>query len=241
MVSEVFGSSVTLGGVAFSPDGQRLAATRVNDRVDLWDLESGERAAVLEAQDWAADVAFSPDGELLATASRDDVIFWDAATGDEIAALPAGDVNGVALSPDGELLATAEDHGPARLWDVESQEPTAALSSSAAWLHDVAFSPDGKLLATAASRDGDVQLWDVATGDLVANLGGHSDNVHAVAFSPDGELLVTASRDSGILVRHLVLTPHEACALISHQVTRDALVNALGGDDPQACTELREP
>ena len=67
-------------------------------------------------------MAFSPDGLLLATASRDETArVWDPATGGCLRTLPGrrrhGSVYGVAFSPDGHLLATASGDGAARLWD----------------------------------------------------------------------------------------------------------------------------
>ena len=107
--------------LAFSPDGETLAADRGDSAIVLWDMASGEQRAVLEAH--AGDVtglAFSPDGRLLASSSRDLTIrLWEISTGKELNALVghSGWAQAVAFSPDGATLASgALDQ--TRLWGV---------------------------------------------------------------------------------------------------------------------------
>jgi WD40 repeat protein len=137
------------------------------------------------------DVAFSPHGKIVATASQDGTArLWDVATQQQIGTPLRADssgVLGVAFSPDGTMLATASQDGTARLWDVAThQQIGAPLRADAAAVNAVAFSPDGKTLATA-SDDGTVRLWDVAThrqiGAPIDPVGGP---VQRVAFGRGG-------------------------------------------------------
>ncbi|MGK7874841.1 MAG: AAA-like domain-containing protein, partial [Xenococcaceae cyanobacterium] len=139
-------------------------------------------------------VAFSPDGEQLATASFDGTArLWDL-KGNLLAELEGhqGKVTSVAFSPDGEQLVTASFDGTARLWDLK-ENLLAELEGHQGKVTSVAFSPDGEQLATA-SRDRTARLWDLK-GNLLAELEGHQGTVTSVAFSPDGEQLATASGD----------------------------------------------
>ena len=151
-------------------------------------------------RDSVRSVSFSPDGRLVATASRDGTArLWEVASGQPVGEPLTGHTAAIwdlSFSPDGRLVATASVDGTARLWEVASGQPVGEpLTGHTAPLHGVAFSPDGRLVATA-SDDGTARLWEVASGQPVGEpLTGHTDLVHGVAFSPDGGLVATASSD----------------------------------------------
>ena len=197
-------------GVAFSQDGTLLATASYDGTARLWDPATGDCLSTLTRLGALTrlraltgytspvyGVAFSSDGTLLATASKDKTArLWDPATGDCLRALTGhdGPVYGVAFSPDGTLLATASKDGTARLWDPATGDCLRALTGHDGPVYGVAFSPDGTLLATP-SKDRTARLWDPATGDCLSTLTGHDGPVWGVAFSPDGILLATVSED----------------------------------------------
>jgi WD40 repeat protein len=117
-------------------------------------------------------VAFSPDGQLLATADEDGTVrLRDPATGQPVGdpltadAGPKYGVNGVAFSPDGKLVAAADSDGTVRLRDPATGQlvgaPIPAGTSPGGGVEGVAFSPNGKHFATA-NYDGTAGLWETS-------------------------------------------------------------------------------
>lgn len=149
-------------------------------------------------------IAYSPDGRLLASSSKDgSVKIWDAsgATRDALYTFvinpdPATHgVGNVAFSPDGTLLAAVSGQGEIILWDTSTwQEARRKSAAHNGVIWGLAFSPDGQLLLTGSS-DSLVKLWNVSDLSEVYTFSEHQDVVNAVAFSPDGTMIASASDD----------------------------------------------
>ena len=162
--------------------------------------ESAPDRAVLRGHQAAVHaIAFSPDGDLLASASRDGTaIVWDARSLEQRARLRGhhGEVLGVSFMPDGNSLATVSEDTTAALWDLETGLRTNMLLSTKPQLC-LAPSPDGAHLVTGG-YDHAATIWDAATGKDVARIrvGGI---VLGLAFSPDGtKLAICRGKDCEI-------------------------------------------
>jgi WD40 repeat protein/tRNA A-37 threonylcarbamoyl transferase component Bud32 len=189
-------------GVAWSPDGKRLASGGQHE-VTLWDTMTGSEIRSLSGHiDEISAVAWSPDGALLASASPP--ILWDAENGEPLRVLglgkPIGVVDDVAFSPDGMKLAAAPALGNMVIvWDVETGKEIYTLSGHNGEIPGVEWSPDGTMLATC-SYDYTIIVWDAETGECLRTLRGHDDWVRGLAWSPVGPMLASGSYNDGTVI-----------------------------------------
>lgn len=191
------GDEPKLSGVAFSPDGTKLAAvTGETSAPPVWDVETGKLLFTLRGPRAARAVAFSPDGALLVTSSRDGTArLWDAATGERRGVIrPDGEVIEAAFSPDGRFIVTGEFDGGVTVWDTGTLKRVRAFNAHAnAPILGLAFGPDGMFVT--ASGDGTATVWDFDSGEERVTLRGHTAGLQHVAVAPDGSRVATASDD----------------------------------------------
>jgi WD40 repeat protein len=144
------------------------------------------------------DIAFSPDGKLIASISSDNTIkLWRASDG-LLVRTPknAKEVFCLSFSPDGTLLATG-GKGEINLWRVSDGTLVRALTGHRADVFSVAFSPNGRLLASGGTGK-TVKLWRVSDGHLMFTCRGHTGTIQSVSFTPDGKFFVSGSTDKTI-------------------------------------------
>ncbi|MDX3450858.1 WD40 repeat domain-containing protein [Streptomyces sp. ME02-8801-2C] len=155
--------------------------------------------------DTVRHIAWSPDGQRLATASRDGTgRVFDARSGQALLVLPSDGamVESVAWSPDSSHIATAGRDCVVRIWNATSGAPVRLLTGPVEAGRQVAWSPDGRHLA-ATWKDCVVRVWEAETATLVHELRGHRDDVWGVAWSPDGTRLASVSHDQTAIVWNL--------------------------------------
>jgi WD40 repeat protein len=201
--------------VAFSRDGETLAATTKDGLTRLHRMEDGRETAVLHGHRGTVhDAAFRGDGRRLVTVGQDATArLWDVPSGRERAVLRGhvGEVSAAAFRPDGRVVATGGRDGTLRFWDAETGRALADWQAADGWILGLAFSPDGRTLA-AAGTDPIVRLWDVSTAPFRERhaLRGHRAPLWALAFGPDGQRL--ASGDIEGLLRLWDLTTYRELA-----------------------------
>jgi WD40 repeat protein len=211
-------------GLAFSPDGQVLAASTMN-AIAFWDVRSYRRQGGITGS-CISSIAFSPDSHALAYLELDrTVTLFDLRSHAVIRRLRAHrkgqrvyytqEVGAVAFSPDGKLLVstsdvgippnlpsmdrTSESTGEIYIWSASTGRLLRTLRGHRDEVTSAAFSPDGSLLASGSS-DKSVILWDLAAGKPKRTLREHADVVTSVAFSPDGGTLASGAVDGTVRI-----------------------------------------
>ena len=182
----------SLISLAFNPvDQVQLATGGADETVTVINTSTGDVIREMRMPfKRIASVAFSPNGERLASANNV-IAIWDVASGVDLVDLPGprgGGTNSVAWSPDGKWVAAGDSDRMVRIWQIRRGVPLMTLTGHNEVVRAVAFSPDGTRLASA-SEDASARLWDVSPN------GFHAGLIRDIAFSPDGTQLATASED----------------------------------------------
>ncbi|MGK7892085.1 MAG: WD40 repeat domain-containing protein [Xenococcus sp. (in: cyanobacteria)] len=239
---ELIGHKDGVSSVAFSPDGRWLVSGswKKDATVRLWDLEHPDATGQIvgkilwqhknlktEKSESVTSVAFSLDGQMIASGSDDATIklldlrrteglSWDSIYEKSSSYSPENSVvdpiilNGhkarfwsVAFSPNSDMLASGSNDRTINLWDLNQSEAepkpiNIGKKEHNFWVGSVAFSPNGQKLASG-SYDKSIRLWDLDRLDEEpVILRGHEQSVTSIAFYSDSKKLVSGSYDNTI-------------------------------------------
>ncbi|KAF2233907.1 WD40 repeat-like protein [Viridothelium virens] len=177
-----------LWAIALSEDGQYLASTAYDGRINVWDLNA-ERTKIREFEtkgSFGMCIDLSLDGRFTASGHQNGSVYiFSNETGRMIHSLPGlvKPVRAVAFSPASKLLAAAGDAQVIALYDVVSGEQVANLTGHAAWIFSLDFNDTGEYLLSGAF-DGKVKVWSIETRACVATHSETDKTVWTVKWLP---------------------------------------------------------
>ncbi len=207
LVRSLPGETKGLCKVSFSPDGSQAVVGRMDGTdgiVLIWNVQDGTETHVTREKGIIGDVAFSPDGQSLATAAYDSgaVKLWRVGKYDEPLEVyeNVGRSSALCFSPDSKTLAVANDFGFEwiDLGSGQRTKPRDPAHRSRVW--DVAFSPDGRTLATA-SADRTIKLWGVSNARILdTSRRGHDSFVRNLEFLDGHRRLISSGGDGTVRI-----------------------------------------
>lgn len=180
--------------LVFLTDSRELVSAWGFKSIKVFNVETGVCTHTFDDSYCKVVVALSPDGQHIASVSRDHVKIWDKL----IRSYPStiekhqSNVISVAYSADDKLLASASYDRTIRVWNAATGSCMHTLEGHRGGIPFLMFSPNSKHIASA-SWDRKVKIWDITTGNCLWTLEGFDEGAFAVAYSPDGHHLTTAA------------------------------------------------
>ena len=200
----LYGHPSNVTAVVYHPYEPIVAASVNKGTIVLWDTISYNPVWTISSNiQQTKQIAFSPNGRILATGDSSFIRLWDFTRRELITEIPQPSAIGtnIVFSPDGRLIASISGSQQLYILDIYTEEKTIINTGHTDRNYvKMTFSPDGKTLISAGYRkDGTLRFWDPSTGELITVIKGMANGIDDLKFSPNGNTLATLGVDGTIL------------------------------------------
>lgn len=184
-----------------SPDQTRVALGGPSRLLKIHSTATGDAEQKIKKHtDWITAIAFSPNGQMLASADRNGGLhIWDPENGQEIFALAghAASVHGLAWRGDSKILASCSEDGSIKTWEMENGKQVKTWVAHEGGAMGVAYSHEG--LIASCGRNGKVRTWD-GDGNKKKSMEMGEELPLSVTFNHDGKRLIASTFSGKVLV-----------------------------------------
>ncbi len=192
---------------------QTVAVAGEDAVVRLWDARTGKHGAdFIGHTDPVVALAFSPNGNTLASGSLREIRLWDLtprmAPRATVLQGHRDMVTTLAFSPDGRILASSSFYGTILLWDMETGHLRHRIPAHTDSIQALAFSPDNEILVSGGywspNAESTIRVWNPRTGRLLSTFKDHTAPIFTIAFSSDihSSTLASAGWDNVVRLWH---------------------------------------
>ncbi|MGF1591133.1 MAG: DnaJ domain-containing protein [Pleurocapsa sp.] len=221
--------------VAISNHSQTFASASNSPKIELWQLNSGQRIGSLVGHtDQVNCLIMSPSGQTLISGSKDRTIrFWDLKKKQIVRTLGSqfddhlSEITSLAISPDNQILLSCDLNNSLNIWDINYARVMKNVFFSAD-VTCLTIHPHGQLFCSGG-LESQVKIRQLKDGQVIHSFN-HTSGVLSIAFSPDGKLLATGGFNCQIKLWNLV-TGKVIYTLEGHQ---ERVSTLLFGNDGQS-------
>ena len=217
-----------VSSVVFLSNGNTIASGAYDGTVKLWSIQNQHEIATFDVnlwqteydyllrreligkqqeiaaseghEAWVSSVAYSPNGDTIASGLRDGTVkLWSIQNREPIATFEGHkkEVASVVYSPNGDMIASRSWDGTVNLWSIQKLQKIATFEEFDPLVLSVAFSSNGDTIASGL-QDGTVKLWSIQNREIITTFERHERAVLSVAFSSSGDTVASGSRDGTV-------------------------------------------